>query len=244
MGMTIFVEIVDQGVTEAAFDKVFSYFNYIDETFSTYKEMSEISQINRGLIVAEKYSADMREVFRLSEETKRLTDGYFDITTPDGTYDPSGLVKGWAIYRAANILRNDGYMHFYIDVGGDIQAYGHNADHEPWLIGIRNPFRPETEIIKVLSIENKGVATSGTYARGTHIYNPHEKKSLENDIVSLTVVGPNIYEADRFATAAFAMGKEGIAFIENLDGFEGYMIGADGVAVMTSGFDQYVKKDV
>jgi thiamine biosynthesis lipoprotein len=61
------------------------------------------------------------------------------------------------------------------------------------------------------------------------------------DIVGLTVIGPNIYEADRFATAAFAMGREGIMFIENLAGFEGYMIDQHGQATFTSHFTRYVR---
>jgi FAD:protein FMN transferase len=61
-------------------------------------------------------------------------------------------------------------------------------------------------------------------------------------IVSLTVVGPNVYEADRFATAAFAMDSAGIHFIEELDGFEGYMIDHAGMAMYTSGFERYVSR--
>jgi thiamine biosynthesis lipoprotein len=49
-----------------------------------------------------------------------------------------------------------------------------------------------------------------------------------------------VLEADRFATAAFAMGKAGIAFIEQLPGFEGYTIDAQGIATMTSGFGTYI----
>ena len=49
-------------------------------------------------------------------------------------------------------------------------------------------------------------------------------------------------EADRFATAAFAMGKDGILFIENLPGFEGYAIDAKGIATMASGFPCIVRK--
>ena len=60
------------------------------------------------------------------------------------------------------------------------------------------------------------------------------------DIVSLTVIGPNIYEADRFATAAFAMGKRGINFIETCPGLEGYMVDAAGMATETTGFSSFV----
>ncbi len=60
-----------------------------------------------------------------------------------------------------------------------------------------------------------------------------------DDVKSLTVIGPDIYEADRFATAAFAMGRGGIDFIESLEGFEGYMIDASKTATFTSGFGRY-----
>ncbi len=45
---------------------------------------------------------------------------------------------------------------------------------------------------------------------------------------------------DRFATVAFAMGQEGIRFIQQLDGFEGYLIDKRGRATFTSGFTRYV----
>ncbi len=60
------------------------------------------------------------------------------------------------------------------------------------------------------------------------------------DVVSITIIGPNVFEADRFATAAFAMGRKGIQFIEELAGFEGYMIDAQACATYTSGFERYV----
>ncbi len=180
----------------------------------------------------------MKEIFNLAEKTKKDTNGYFDILTPKNIFDTSGIVKGWAIWKASELLKKEGSNNFYIDAGGDIQACGRNTNNEPWKIGIRNPFKGE-DVIKVLSLENKGVATSGTYVRGQHIYNPKDKKEKIEDIVSLTVIGPNIYEADRFATAAFAMGHDGIFFIENLPSFEGYMISKDGIATMTNGFEKY-----
>lgn len=239
MGMTIKVEIADKNTDEKIFDKIFSYFKEIDEKFSTYKTNSEISKINRKELKKNEWSSEMKEIFKLSEKTKNETNGYFDIQRPDGKYDTSGLVKGWAILKATDILKKEGYKNFYIDAGGDIQAFGKNNENKPWKVGIRNPFKTR-EIIKKLSIENKGIATSGTYVRGQHIYNPKNPDEKIKDIVSLTVIGENVYEADRFATAAFAMGGEGIYFIEELPNFEGYMIDKDGIAKMTSGFEKYV----
>jgi thiamine biosynthesis lipoprotein len=241
MGMPITVEIVDRMVTPMIFDTVYNYFEYVDEKFSTYKETSEISRINRHELLWEETSDDMKTIFALAEQTRLETDGYFDIQH-NGIYDPSGVVKGWSIYNAAQLLRQNGFENFYVEAGGDIQMSGCNDEGKPWRVGIRNPFDPE-EIVKVLSITDHGVATSGTYVRGQHIYNPLAEGQLITDILSLTVVGPDIYEADRFATAAFAMGRAGIHFIESLDGFEGYMIDKDKQATFTTGFKKWVLND-
>src|SRR5258706_490587 len=129
-----------------------------------------------------------------------------------------------------------------VDAGGDIQVFGKNNEGRDWRVGIRNPFNMD-EIVKVLAVSDCGVATSGTYVRGQHIYNPKDSEETIPEIVSLTVIGPNIYDADRFATAAFAMGRDGIIFIERLEGFEGYMIDKNGLATLTSGFEGYVCND-
>jgi len=238
--MPITIEIVYKNISKKIFDKVFAYFKYIDNKFSIYKKNSEITRINNGAFKKDKYSSDMKEVFKLSEKTKKETNGYFNILRGD-KFDPSGLVKGWAIYNAAKILLKEGMKNFYVDAGGDIQAYGKNRQEQKWRVGIRNPFKIE-EIIKTVAIENKGIATSGISIRGQHIYNPFSPQKSITEIVSLTVIGPNIYEADRFATAAFSMGNKGINFIDNLKGFEGYMIDKNGIATLTNGFEGYIIK--
>lgn len=240
MGMPITIEIVDPKCTQDSLDMVFAYFRKVDDKFSTYKNESEISLINQGKISKENFSPEMKEIFELSEKTKKETRNYFNILTPSGTYDPSGIVKGYAIHEAGKLLKKNGFANYCIEAGGDIETSGKNSALEPWTVGIRNPFKNE-EIVKVLQIKDKGIATSGDYIRGNHIYNPNNPNEKLDTVASLSVIGPNIYDADRFATAAFAMGKEGIMFIENLSGFEGYMIDKNGIATMTNGFEEYVK---
>ncbi len=237
--MPVTIEIADDAATEKDIERIFSYFEYVDGKFSTYKEESEISRINKKEIVENEWSADIKEIFDLSEKTKAETGGYFDITGADGRRDPSGLVKGWAIWQAARMLESSGFENFYVNAGGDIQVRGKNGAGEDWKVGIRNPFDKD-QIIKVLRLKTEGLATSGTYERGEHIYNPLDDWKPANKIVSLSVIGPNVYEADRFATAAFAMGAGGIGFIERLPGLEGYMVDKNGTATMTSGFQKYI----
>lgn len=236
--MPVTIEVVDKKITKFEINKVFTYFKNIDEKFSTYKKTSEITLINAGQINKSKFSKEMKKIFKLADKTKKETNGFFDIEQ-NGYLDPSGLVKGWAIWQAAKLLMRQGFGNFYINAGGDIQSFGKNKFGKTWQVGIRNPFKLK-EIIKVLNPKNRGVATSGIYERGEHIYNPKTQSKISTDIVSLTVIGPNIYEADRFATAALAMGEKGINFIENRPGFEGYMVNKNGIATYTKGFEKFV----
>lgn len=239
MGMPVTVTVGAQPEAAAAVADTFAYFVAIDERYSTYKPGSEISQINDGLPEAE-WSSEMKHILQLCEQTRRETDGFFNIVVEDsGKRDPSGIVKGWAIWQAAKRLQQRKIANFCLEAGGDFQVHGLNDEGKPWKIGIRNPF-DQAEIIKVLSVTTEGVATSGTAARGQHIYNPLRPGAPIETIKSLTVIGPNVYEADRFATAAFAMGTEGINFIESKPGLEGYMVDAQKTATFTSGFERYV----
>jgi len=237
MGMPITIAIADPSASQITIEKIFDYFRTVDERFSPFKETSEVSMINRGVVMKRNASTDMKDILALAEKTKQETDGYFDIITPHNAFDPSGIVKGWAIWRAAEILRIDGFENFFVDAGGDIQPCGKNERNEKWRVGIQNPFKAN-EIIKTVLVDQEGVATSGTYARGEHIYDPKTRQPA-NEIVSLTVIGPDVLEADRFATGAFAMGEKGIEFIETRPGLEGYMIDKNGIATMTSGFEKY-----
>ncbi len=237
MGMPIIVEVADPTVSQFDVDDIFDYFDYVDHKFSTYKDDSEVSLLNAGKLSPEEYSDDLRLVLTLAAVTKQETNGFFDIYH-QGKCDPSGIVKGWSIFNAAKLLEQKGFKNFYVDAGGDIQANGLNPDGVPWRVGIRHPFQ-QSAVVKVLAISNLGVATSGTYLRGQHIYNPREPDEPLTDIVSLTVIGPDVYEADRMATAAFAMGRAGLKFIAGLTGLEGYQIDKGGQATMTEGFEKF-----
>ncbi len=238
MGMPISIEIVDANLSEESFTAAFEYLSEIDTRFSTYKFDSEISRINRGEIKESNWSEPVKVVFALAEKARRETEGYFDIHQPNRTIDPSGVVKGWAIKNTAALLAQRGHQNFMVEAAGDIAVSGMNAGGGEWSIGIRNPFNRE-EIVKVVYPKGKGIATSGSYVRGAHIYNPHDAGDALDTVVSVTVIGGDVLESDILATAAFAMGEKGIDFLERTDGFEGYSITKDGIATQTSGFSAY-----
>jgi thiamine biosynthesis lipoprotein len=239
MGMPVSLAVLDSHARQHHLDIVFAEFTAIDAQFSPFKDDSEISRLNRGELGRDALTPRMAEIFALCEKTKSQTNGYFDIARPDGTLDPCGMVKGWAIRNAAAMLVKMGFENFCVEAGGDIQCHGVNDQGGEWTVGIRNPF-VDGEIVKVLIPRGAGVATSGNYIRGDHIYNPHTGQYGSDDIVSLTVIGPDLLEADRYATAAFAMGRAGIGFIERIQGLEAYEIDVSGMARMTSGLERYL----
>ncbi|MGI8404097.1 MAG: FAD:protein FMN transferase [Thermomicrobiales bacterium] len=239
MGMPVTVCICDEAAGEEDVAAVASLLEDVNQRFSPYLEPSEVSRLNAGVIGRHQVSADFETILNLCEQAKTETDGYFDVMR-NGRIDPSGLVKGWAIARASALLTARGWRNYFVDAGGDVQTAGLNGDHQPWRVGIRNPFQRD-EQVKVLAISGLGVATSGTAIRGQHIYNPMQASPLVSDVVSLTVIGPTIFEADKMATAAFAMGREGISFIAARPELEGYAITADGMGISTEGFHHYVR---
>ncbi len=238
--MPVAVEIVGTDASQEALEAIFTHFVHIDKIFSPYKPESAVSRINRGELTLAAAKDEVQYIYNAAEKTRLATGGAFNHRRKDGTIDPSGIVKGWAIQQAAKLLRAKDILNFCIDAGGDIQTSGSNSDGTPWSVGIRHPFEAN-KIAKIVYPKGKGVATSGTYLRGRHIYDPATGRAVETPYISLSVIGPDVYDADRFATAAFAMGERGLHFIEDLSGYEAYAITHTGQAFFTSEFDEYTR---
>jgi FAD:protein FMN transferase len=235
MGMPIVLMTPDESVKNDNIEEVFSFFTYVDETYSPFIESSIVSRISRGEVGEPEYTSELREILAVAKRTKQQTNGYFDVWHK-GNFDPSGIVKGWAIAEAAKILSKY-TKDFYIEAGGDIQASGVNDESTPWQIGVRSPF-DRHQNIKVVALSNGAIATSGTAIRGQHIYDPIGGKEL-NEVASISVIAPNIIDADRMATAAFAMGAKGIYFIEQLDGYEACAVMHNKTTITTTGWHKY-----
>lgn len=103
---------------------------------------------------------------------------------------------GMFVVNTAKLIRDAGYENYFVNVAGDIASNGKNERGEEWSVGIRNPFNVN-EIVKVVYPRGQGVTISGSYIRGAHIYNPHNPEDKLNEIVSITVIGSNVLEADR-----------------------------------------------
>jgi len=229
MGMPISIDI-PAACSEAPFTAAFKCLEAIDNRFSLYKLGSELSKFRRGEIKQADLSAEMKNVMRACKRAEKDTVGYFSAYF-DSKFNPTGYIKGYGIKEAGEAIEKAGYKTYCIGAGGDILARS-NSD-KVWNIGIQDP-RDRSKILNTLSIFSGAVATSGTYERGPHIINPKTGQSAD-ELLSMSVVGKNIIKADIFATAAFAMDKAGISFMNRQAGYECLAVALNGVIYMSGG---------
>lgn len=221
MGLPISVDI--PGCDNAlVFTGVFTRFHEIDERFSPYKKTSEVSRFQRGKITEVQLSDELKYVIKECKKAESDTNGYFSAWAA-GIFDPSGFVKGWAIAEAGKIIKAQGYETYCIGAGGDILASSDSK--KVWNIGIQDPTE-KGKILNKLSISNGVVATSGNYERGTHITNPKTKKPA-NELLSVTIIGPDIIRADILATACFAMGQKAESFMKLQKDYQAVIVSAN-----------------
>ncbi|NBM15508.1 FAD:protein FMN transferase [Streptomyces sp. GC420] len=209
----------------------------VDEVFSTYRPDSQVSRLSRGELALGDCVTEVAEVLRQCEEEERLSDGWFTARY-DGSLDPTGLVKGWAVERAVRMLASAGAGSVCLNGGGDIQLHG-----GPWRVGISDPLNPGGLVTVVESVEGLAVATSGPAERGCHILDPRTRRAPAEGLASITVVCPGLTQADARATAAYAMGARAArGWLEDLPDTEGFAVAADGSTWQTSGFARHTAK--
>jgi len=217
MGMPITIDIPDGD------DKVFSWafarLRQIDNKFSTYKVDSEVSKYIKDEINEADLSKELKNIIRACRAAQKKTDGYFSAWA-GGAFDPNGYVKGWAIAQAGEIIEKQGYKTYCISAGGDILA--RSDSDKVWNIGIQDS-TDKLKILNTLSISNGAVATSGNYERGKHIINPKTKQPAD-ELLSVTISGPDIVWADVLATAIFAMGRQGREFMKSQPDYQLFMV--------------------
>lgn len=182
--------------------------------FSTWDPQSPVSRLRRGEAAPSDLPEAVSEVLDLCASARRMSGGWFDPWAMPGGIDPTGMTAAM------------------INGGGDVAVYGSPAPGDPWRIGIRHPWRSGA-LAAILEVP-AGVATSGTYERGGHLINPFTGRP-GGTAASATVTGPSLALADALATALAIGGDEMLDIVSGLDGYDGYLIRADGSEESTPG---------
>ncbi|MCQ8119669.1 FAD:protein FMN transferase [Methylomonas rosea] len=136
--------------------------------------------------------------------------------------DFGGIVKEYAVDRAAAIAWNAGARHGFINLGGDIRLIGPRPDGTPWQVGIHHP-RQKQALATTLALHNGAVASSGDYERCIivngqrygHILNPKTGWPVRH-LASVSVVGEFCVVAGSASTIAMLKEEQGPDWLEQL----------------------------
>jgi FAD:protein FMN transferase len=169
------------------------------------------------------------------------------ITLPRGLgLDFGGVAKGWAAHQTVKRLQVEGPA--LVDAAGDIAISGPRAGGSPWQIGVADPFHKGEEI-ETLFLNQCGVATSGKDRRRWtrdgvfqhHIIDPFTNRPAETDVLTVTVVAPDVMQAEAAAKAAFIQGSHaGLEWIEARPEFAALFILEDGRMIYSQNMDEYL----
>ena len=153
-----------------------------------------------------------------------------------------GIGKGYAVDRAAAIMRGRGINDFMIQSGGDLYVAGRRGDR-PWRAGIQDPRGPAGSIFAAMDLTDSAFSTSGDYERFFmkdgrryhHIIDPDLGEPARG-CRSVTIVTPRAVVADGLSTGVFILGPEkGMALIERLQGVEGVIVTDSNNLLVSSG---------
>ncbi|MFL6065157.1 MAG: FAD:protein FMN transferase [Friedmanniella sp.] len=236
MGMPVSLALrgrhADTDEGRAAWDEVIAELRVADRTFSTYRADSVVSRLNRGELQAAACPPEVREVLALGEQAERESAGAFSVRLPgpDGRLrlDPSGVVKGWAVDRAARVQRRLDDTDFCLSAGGDMVCHTVDPRSPAWRIGVEHP-HDVRRLVAMVPVRNGAVATSGTAHRGRHLVDARSGAAPEG-VASVTVIGPDLTWADIDATAAYAQGRGAACWLRDRRGRRAVVVWSDGRA--------------
>jgi len=148
-----------------------------------------------------------------------------ELTSTHTRINLGGIAKGYAIDRAAAVLRAEGLTSFFAQAGGDLYVEGGKPSGKPWVVGIRDPRDADGKYFAVLPVENHAFSTAGDYERAFklngkryhHIIDPRTGYPATASR-SVTVWAKDALTADAIDDAVFILGPEkGLALVESID---------------------------
>jgi FAD:protein FMN transferase len=221
----------------AAWMRVMATLREVDAVFSTYRPDSQVSRLGRGELGLADCPPEVAEVLALGEQAERQSHGAFRVRRagPGGeaVLDPTGVVKGWAVERAADHLRTLESTDFCLSAGGDLVCRTLDPDAPPWRIGIEHPHDP-SRLVAVVPVFTGAVATSGTAHRGQHLVDARSGRP-PSGVASVTVLAASLTWADIDATAAYAHGEQAARWLGTRPGRSGLVVWADGSTTLVDG---------
>lgn len=201
-----------------------------DEMLSTWRPDSPISRLRRDEITLAHAPPEVAEVLWRCADARRVTAGVFDPWAGPGGVDPTGLVRGWAVAGAVDVLRRSGVPAALVRVGGVVAAYGAPEPGHRWDVPVPSPERGAT--VTRVALGGTAVATVPTRHGAAG--------GRGSATATATVAGPDPAMAEALARAVLSAARSsgppaGLDVVEGVAGYEAMVVDA-GRARTTAGF--------
>lgn len=181
----------------------------------TVKPLVELYQERFNAKESVPHDNEIAEVLSLVDYRKIMIDGRTVSLAREGmgiTLD--GMAKGYIVDAGVAALRKEGFWNVLLEAGGDLVASGFKEGDRSWEIGVRSPRAGQSSVLETLSVQDRGVATSGDYLQAYsadlqhhHIIDPRSGRSPRR-AASVTIAAPTCALADGLSTAMMVLGRE------------------------------------
>ncbi|MEM6789918.1 MAG: FAD:protein FMN transferase [Myxococcota bacterium] len=171
------------------------------------------------------------------------------LARPETKISLGGIAKGYAVDRAAVVMRQAGLSAFYVQAGGDLYVEGTKPDGKPWTVGVRDPRGAEGDVFAVLPVTNHAFSTAGDYERAFvkggqrfhHIIDPRTGYPA-TESRSVTVWAADALTADAIDDAVFILGPDkGLELVESIDGCGAVIVDKDNQVWVSSRLEGLVQ---
>ena len=166
------------------------------------------------------------------------------LTRPGMRVDLGALAKGYIADKVKALLLERGVQSGVLDLGRNILLIGEKPGHTPFSIGVKSPV-DAGELVRILSLRDKSLVTSGTYERYFehdgrryhHVLDPFTGFSADTGLLAVTILSESSLWGDALSTACLLLGTEkGMALVDSVPDAEALFVLADGSIVTSAGF--------
>lgn len=139
--------------------------------------------------------------------------------------DLGAVAKGYAVDLLSRVLREQGWGHHLVEIGGELRGEGVRPDGQPWWVSMELPSALGADSAPVMALHGLAVATSGDYRRCferdgrwlSHTIDPRTGQPVTHGVASVTVLHRECMWADAWSTALSVLGvDEGLALADRL----------------------------
>ena len=182
--------------------------------------LRQIWQFQQNALPDEEQIAAIRN--RMGWQRLNWSAPQLEFPEPGLELDFGGIVKEYAVDRAAVIAQESGMQYGIINLGGDIRVVGPHSNGQPWVVGIQHP-REQQQVIQKINFSQGALASSGDYERCIvvnnqrycHVFNPRTGWPVSY-LAAVSVVSGLCVLAGSAATIAMLKESSGTQWLAQL----------------------------